>query len=297
MSGSSGSYEGHDGKGFQFRKTGCPDVHLNWKQAAKRIDELIRQNRYLTREEQDKYAKIQQETALAEAEDALPQNPNPSPFADYDSIKEQHPDSIVFYQVGDFFEIYGEDAKKTSSELGLYLTTRSLPGGRRVPMCGLPTHSLDTYTDKLLDHGLDVTVASLENGERVARILLPKPMVESLPQSEEEIETEVSDEILNESPISVPVNGQWKTFPNAAAAEEALEKDEQAISPPYVLCQWSESSVFEDGKAYSVYGFDRIMKQADDDHVAGKKAAMEKYGTWQEWYDSDDPEIQPILRL
>ena len=91
------------------------------------------------------------------------------------------------------------------------------------------------------------------------------------------------------------MGGNTKTFPNAAAAEEALEKDGQAISPPYVLCQWSESSVFEDGKAYSVYEFDRIMKQADDHRVAGQKAAMEKYGTWQEWYDSDDPEFSQFL--
>lgn len=57
---------------------------------------------------------------------------------------------------------------------------------------------------------------------------------------------------------------------------------------PTITCEWSESRVFEDGKTYSVYEFDRIMKQADDERVAGTKAALEKYGSFDNWYSSDD---------
>lgn len=55
-----------------------------------------------------------------------------SPVLDYNSIKEMHPDDIVLYQVGDFFEIYGEDAKQAASLLDMNLTTRNIPGAERV---------------------------------------------------------------------------------------------------------------------------------------------------------------------
>ena len=64
---------------------------------------------------------------------------------------------------------------------------------------------------------------------------------------------------------------------------------------PYIFCEWSESPVFEDGKRYGIREFDTLMKQADEEQVAGAKAALEKYGTWQAWYESDDPENARFL--
>ena len=64
---------------------------------------------------------------------------------------------------------------------------------------------------------------------------------------------------------------------------------------PYIFCEWSESPVFEDGKRYGIREFDTLMKQADEEQVAGAKAALEKYGTWQVWYESDDPENARFL--
>ena len=81
-----------------------------------------------------------------------------SPVLDYNSIKEMHPDDIVLYQVGDFFEIYGEDAKQAASLLDMNLTTRNIPGAGRVEMCGLPSHILEMYVEKLRDK-YDVTIA------------------------------------------------------------------------------------------------------------------------------------------
>ena len=71
--------------------------------------------------------------------------------------------------------------------------------------------------------------------------------------------------------------------------------DASAGAVPIIRCEWSESAVFEDGKEYSVAEFDRLMKQADDEYVAGKNAAMQKYGTWQQWYDADDPYFARFL--
>ena len=81
-----------------------------------------------------------------------------SPVLDYNSIKEMHPDDIVLYQVWDFFEIYGEDAKQAASLLDMNLTTRNIPGAGRVEMCGLPSHILEMYVEKLRDK-YDVTIA------------------------------------------------------------------------------------------------------------------------------------------
>ena len=62
-----------------------------------------------------------------------------------------------------------------------------------------------------------------------------------------------------------------------------------------IFCEWSESIVFQDKTAYSLSEFDRLMKQADDEYVTKKAAAMAKYGTWQKWYDADDPEYNAFL--
>ncbi|MBP3854035.1 MAG: DEAD/DEAH box helicase family protein [Ruminiclostridium sp.] len=54
-----------------------------------------------------------------------------------------------------------------------------------------------------------------------------------------------------------------------------------------ITCEWSESNAFEDGKTYSVYEFDRIMSEADNERVAGEAKAVEKYGSRSAWYESD----------
>ena len=93
---------------------------------------------------------------MPEAENV--QTSSASSALDYNSIKEAHPDDIVLYQVGDFFEIYGEDAKQAASLLDMNLTTRNIPSAGRVEMCGLPSHNLEMYVEKLRDK-YDVTIA------------------------------------------------------------------------------------------------------------------------------------------
>ena len=86
------------------------------------------------------------------------QTSSASSALDYNSIKEAHPDNIVLYQVGDFFEIYGEDARQAALLLDINLTTRNIPDVGRVEMCGLPSHNLEMYVEKLRDK-YDVTIA------------------------------------------------------------------------------------------------------------------------------------------
>ena len=93
---------------------------------------------------------------MPEAENV--QTSSASSALDYNSIKEAHPDDIVLYQVGDFFEIYGEDARQAAELLDMNLTTRNIPDVGRVEMCGLPSHNLEMYVEKLRDK-YDVTIA------------------------------------------------------------------------------------------------------------------------------------------
>ena len=160
VSGASHSDESHDSRGIVLKKAGCANVELSWTKVAARIDSLIQKDRFLSPREKERYAQLQREK---EAERELPTQAQ----TDYNAIKEAHPDDIVLFQVGDFFEMYGEDAKQAAEMLDLNLTTRSIPGAGRVEMCGVPSHNLEMYVEKLRDK-YDVTIAEAPDfrGER-----------------------------------------------------------------------------------------------------------------------------------
>ena len=162
LSGAGGSWEDHDGKGLHYKKDGCPDVHFTWEKAAKRITDLIQKSRYLTEQEQAEYDKIQAEKALAEEHAIQAQQPTPEIW-EYNGFKERHPDDMVLYQMGDFFELYGEDAKTAAAELNFHLTTRTIPGGGRVEMCGFPANRLEQVVEQLRDRH-DVTISAVPEG-------------------------------------------------------------------------------------------------------------------------------------
>ena len=164
LSGAGGSWEDHDGKGLHYKKDGCPDVHFTWEKVAKRITDLIQKGRYLTEQEQAEYDKIQEEKALAEEDALQAQQPTPEIW-EYNGVKERHPDDMVLYQMGDFFELYGEDAKTAAAELGFNLTTRAIPGGGRVEMCGFPANRLEQVVEQLRDRH-DVTISAVPEGGR-----------------------------------------------------------------------------------------------------------------------------------
>ena len=87
-------------------------------------------------------------------------------YSDYLEVKNENPDNIVFYQVGDFFEAFNEDAETVAEALDLVLTSRNTGTGEKVPMTGFPKHSLETYLNMLTDRGFDIVVSSVEDEER-----------------------------------------------------------------------------------------------------------------------------------
>ena len=76
----------------------------------------------------------------------------------YWKLKNQHPDQLMFYRMGDFYEIFYEDAKKAAKLLDITLTARGQSAGQSIPMCGIPFHSLEGYLAKLVKLGESVVI-------------------------------------------------------------------------------------------------------------------------------------------
>ena len=76
----------------------------------------------------------------------------------YLDIKEKYPDTLVFFRLGDFYEMFFNDAIVASRELEIVLTGRDAGVEERVPMCGVPFHSVDIYIQKLTDKGYKVAI-------------------------------------------------------------------------------------------------------------------------------------------
>jgi len=76
----------------------------------------------------------------------------------YKKIKDEHPDYILFFRLGDFYEMFYEDAKVASGILDLVLTARSAGASGKAPMCGIPYHSADSYISKLIKAGKKVAI-------------------------------------------------------------------------------------------------------------------------------------------
>jgi len=89
----------------------------------------------------------------------------------YFAMKAKYPDAILLYQVGDFYETFGEDAKKAADILGITLTSRN-NGGSDVALAGFPHHSLDMYLPRLVKAGLRVAICEqLEKPSKNTKIV------------------------------------------------------------------------------------------------------------------------------
>ena len=77
----------------------------------------------------------------------------------YVDLKKQHPDCVLFFRLGDFYEVFWEDAQLCSKLLDLVLTAKSKTSDNPIPMAGMPYHSIDKYIDKLIKAGYKVAIA------------------------------------------------------------------------------------------------------------------------------------------
>ena len=105
----------------------------------------------------------------------------------YLGIKAEYPDVLLFYRMGDFYELFYEDARRAASLIDITLTSRGKSAGEPIPMAGVPVHTVDTYLARLVRKGESVAIceqigdpaASKGPVERqVARIITPGTLTE-----------------------------------------------------------------------------------------------------------------------
>ena len=120
-------------------------------------------------------------------------------MAQYLRIKAEHPDTLVFYRMGDFYELFFDDARKANRLLDITLTTRGQSAGEPVVMAGVPVHSVDSYLSRLIKLGEPVAIAeqvgdvSTAKGpveRKVVRVVTPGTVTDS------ELLNERSDTLL-----------------------------------------------------------------------------------------------------
>ncbi|MBI5476156.1 MAG: DNA mismatch repair protein MutS, partial [Ignavibacteriales bacterium] len=99
-------------------------------------------------------------------------------MAQYAKIKENYPDTILLFRMGDFFETFEEDAKTASRVLGITLTKRANGAAGEVPLAGFPHHAIDTYLPKLVRAGYRVAVCEQMENPKLAKGIVKREVIE-----------------------------------------------------------------------------------------------------------------------
>src|SRR5277367_5957276 len=92
----------------------------------------------------------------------------------YNSIKEQVPKALLMFRLGDFYELFFEDAVVAARELQITLTSRNKEKGTAIPMCGVPYHSAEGYIAKLIRKGFKVAICEQMEDPRIAKKLVKR---------------------------------------------------------------------------------------------------------------------------
>ena len=195
-------------------------VKMKWTQVRKRMEELIKKDAFLSPEDREI---MESRTLEAPSEEPTEQSVEPEPlseedakkhgilmantkahFASYDEVKQAHPSDIVLFQRGDFFEMFGPDARVASVELDIHLTNRKIPEMGRVAMCGVPAKDLDKYVEKLRkEHGVTISAVP-ENGTERQIYFLPSYSDMSEDKSSPSSKEMESEQVVGAAPQMVP---------------------------------------------------------------------------------------------
>lgn len=109
----------------------------------------------------------------------MPQKTSDTPMMrQYMEIKNQYPDAFLFYRIGDFYELFYDDAVKGSQLLELTLTARSKNADDPIPMCGVPHHAAQNYIDILVDQGYKVAICEQMEDPRTAKGMVKREVIQ-----------------------------------------------------------------------------------------------------------------------
>src|SRR5215510_16305387 len=90
----------------------------------------------------------------------------------YAAVKKEHPTALLFFRLGDFYELFFDDAVVAAKELQITLTSRNKEKGVAIPMCGVPYHAADGYISKLIHKGFKVAICDQVEDPRIAKKLV-----------------------------------------------------------------------------------------------------------------------------
>ena len=171
----------------------------------------------------------------------------------YLHIKGKHPDALLLFRVGDFYETFGEDAKKASKILGIVLTKRANGAASYVELAGFPYHALDTYLPKLVRAGLRVAICDQLEDPKFTKTIVKRGVTELVTPGVS-FNDNVLEQKSNNFLASVHFDGSnfgisfldisTGEFLIAEGAKDYIDKLLQSMQPSEVLFQKQNSSKF-----------------------------------------------------
>ena len=164
----------------------------------------------------------------------------------YYAFKAKYPEAMLLFRVGDFYETYGEDAKKAAEILGIVLTRRSNGAAAGVEMAGVPHHALDTYLPKLVRAGMKVAVCEQLEDPKTAKGIVKRGVVELVTPGvtyNDNVLTQKENNFL--AAVHLEKNESGIAFLDVSTGEfyltqgnnEYIDKLLQSFNPSEVLCQ------------------------------------------------------------
>ncbi|TLX76224.1 DNA mismatch repair protein MutS [Labilibacter sediminis] len=218
----------------------------------------------------------------------------------YYSIKEKHPDAILLFRVGDFYETFSEDAIKTSEILGITLTRRANGAASYVELAGFPHHALDTYLPKLVRAGQRVAVCDQLEDPKMTKTIVKRGVTELVTPG-----VTLSDNVLEHrennflASVHIEKNVAGVAFLDISTGEfltaegryEYIDKLLNGFKPKEVLFEKSKRSQFIEnfGDKFYTYGLedwvfteesshDRLLKHFETKSLKGYGVHNLKYG-------------------
>ncbi len=209
----------------------------------------------------------------------------------YLEIKGKHPDAILLFRVGDFYETFSDDAVKTSEILGITLTKRANGSASSVELAGFPHHALDTYLPKLVRAGQRVAICDQLEDPKLTKKLVKRGITELVTPG-----VSINDNILNHkennflAAVHLAKKGAGVAFLDISTGEfltaegnfEYIDKLLNSMSPKEVLFERSKRAIFEErfGAKYFTFELedwvftseaanDRLLKHFETKNLKG----------------------------
>jgi DNA mismatch repair protein MutS len=197
----------------------------------------------------------------------------------YYKIKQEHPDALLLFRVGDFYETFADDAQKASSILGITLTKRANGSASHIALAGFPYHSLDIYLPKLISAGQRVAICEQLEDPKTTKTIVQRGITELITPG-----TSISDKVLDHNKnnylaavhfgkISMGISlldlSTGEFF--AAEGEQGyVNKILQSLSPSEVLYAKTRSKDFDGAFADKYYTFQLEEWLFDKDYAYDK---------------------------